>query len=308
MSSMIDLRRLHVLRAVAHHRTVTAAAEAMHVTPSAASHQIRQLGRELGATLLEPDGRGVRLTQSARDLLEHANTIEEQWERAYAALHSRDEPAGALRLCGIPTALSAILAPAVRALAQRHPALVPFITEAEPAEGFELLLADATDITVFEVTPETPDLADARFAQEPLLRDRFDLLVPDSHPLAGAGQPSLADAAREPWILEAASSSSRQHTLAACTSAGFSPRIAHEARQWGVVATFVAYHLGVALVPRLAQLPAQLAVTRIALHDQPAPSRLLSTAIRRGSGDHPAIAAAVTALHAAAQRCAAAGA
>lgn len=54
---MIDLRRLQVLRAVAHYGTVTAAAEAMYVTPSAASQQIRQLGRELGVTLLEPRGR-----------------------------------------------------------------------------------------------------------------------------------------------------------------------------------------------------------------------------------------------------------
>ncbi|MET7443584.1 LysR family transcriptional regulator, partial [Streptomyces sp. NPDC005568] len=40
---MIDLRRLHVLRAVDHYGTVTAAARALHVTPSAASQQIRQL-------------------------------------------------------------------------------------------------------------------------------------------------------------------------------------------------------------------------------------------------------------------------
>ncbi|UXI82120.1 LysR family transcriptional regulator, partial [Streptomyces vinaceusdrappus] len=70
---MIDLRRLHVLRAVSHYGTVTAAARALHFTPSAASQQIRQLARDLGVDLLEPQGRGVRLTPAAESLLAHAD-------------------------------------------------------------------------------------------------------------------------------------------------------------------------------------------------------------------------------------------
>jgi DNA-binding transcriptional LysR family regulator len=56
----------------------------------------------------------VRLTAAARDLLDHAAAIEERWQRAYAALHSHAEPAGPLRLCGIPTAITGLLAPAAR--------------------------------------------------------------------------------------------------------------------------------------------------------------------------------------------------
>jgi DNA-binding transcriptional LysR family regulator len=51
---VIDLRRLHLLRAVAHYGTVTAATHALHFTPSAASQQIRQLARDLDVVLLEP--------------------------------------------------------------------------------------------------------------------------------------------------------------------------------------------------------------------------------------------------------------
>ena len=77
---MIDLRRLHVLRAVAHYGTVTAAASALHFTTSAASQQIRQLARDLGVDLLEPQGRGVRLTSAAESLLAHADAIQARWE------------------------------------------------------------------------------------------------------------------------------------------------------------------------------------------------------------------------------------
>ncbi|MEW2078297.1 LysR family transcriptional regulator [Streptomyces sp. NPDC013433] len=62
MDFMIDLRRLRVLRAVAHYGTVTAAARAPHFTPSAASQQIRQLARGLGVALIP------RLARLAPDL------------------------------------------------------------------------------------------------------------------------------------------------------------------------------------------------------------------------------------------------
>ena len=70
---MID-RRLRVLAAIARHGTVTAAAEVCRLTPSAVSHQMQALARELDVALLEPVGRGVRLTPAAHTLLEHGET------------------------------------------------------------------------------------------------------------------------------------------------------------------------------------------------------------------------------------------
>ncbi|WP_316311682.1 LysR family transcriptional regulator, partial [Clavibacter michiganensis] len=109
---MIDLRRLHVLRAVAHYGTVTAAAGALHFTTSAASQQIRQLARELGVDLLEPQGRGVRLTPAAESLLAHADAIQARWEQAELDLRAdHGAPAGLLRVSGFPVAVSVLLAP-----------------------------------------------------------------------------------------------------------------------------------------------------------------------------------------------------
>src|SRR5919204_5624115 len=98
---MIDLRRLHVLRAVSHYGTVTAAAHALHFSPSAASQQIRQLSRDLGVDLLEPQGRGVRLTPAAHSLLAHADAIQARWDQAEHELRAdRADAAGVLRVTG----------------------------------------------------------------------------------------------------------------------------------------------------------------------------------------------------------------
>ncbi|MFB9837268.1 LysR family transcriptional regulator, partial [Actinoallomurus acaciae] len=82
MIESVDLRRLQVLRLVHRHGTVTAAADVLHLTPSAVSHQLRQLARETGVALLEPDGRRVRLTPAGRALVAHADALHAGWERA----------------------------------------------------------------------------------------------------------------------------------------------------------------------------------------------------------------------------------
>jgi len=295
---MIDLRRLQVLRAVAYHGTVTAAAHALHLTPSAASQQVRQLGRDLGVQLLEPHGRRVRLSPAAHSLLAHADAIEQRWQEAEADLQatSNATAAGVLQLCGFPTAVSALLAPVAVRLRQSSPSLRVRIREAEPSECFDLLFAGEADLAVVEATPDNPPLTDTRFDQQALLNDPFDLITAPDHRLTATSAVTLADLATESWILGMPGSSSRQHVLAACNSAGFTPGIAHQAREWTVVATLVAHNLGIALLPRLAQLPPGLNVTRTPLTGTPTPSRRFLTATRRGNREHPAITAAMTVL------------
>lgn len=294
---MIDLRRLRVLRAVAYYGTVTAAAQALHLTPSAASQQVRQLGRELGVDLLEPHGRRVRLTQAARTLLSHADAIEERWHQAEAdlAATATGVPSGTLRMCGFPTAVSTLLAPTASQLQRTWPTLTTQIREAEPADCFDLLFAGDADLAVVEATGDNPPRSDPRFDQQLLLDDPFDLLTAADHPLASAGSVRLTDLADQSWILGMPGSSSRQHVLAACNSAGFAPTVAHQAREWSVVATLVSHGLGIALVPRLAQLPPDRALTHVPL-DTDRPSRHLVTVTLRGAQNEPAIAAALTHL------------
>ena len=293
---MIDLRRLRVLRAVAHYGTITAAARSLHFTTSAASQQIRQLGRELDITLLEPHGRRIRLTPAAHRLLEHADAIEARWEQAEIDLRiAGDEPAGLLRLCGIPTAVAMLLAPAIGPLRARHPRLAVHIREVEQQAGYDLLFDGSVDLAVLESTPDNPPAGDPRFDQRPLTDDVFDLVVPSAHALADRPRAHLTEVAGEEWILPAVACTCRQHTLAACGAAGFTPNVAHNALEWNAIAHLVAHGLGVALVPRLAYLPPHLPITRVELAGG-APSRKLLTCTRAGARDHPAIAAALAEL------------
>ncbi|MGH8791798.1 MAG: LysR family transcriptional regulator [Stackebrandtia sp.] len=294
---MIDLRRLHILRAVSHYGTVTAAAKALHMSPSAASQQIRQLAKELDVTLLEPMGRGVQLTSAAHLLMSHADAIEARWRRAESELHATgDEPAGEIRLCGFPTAIATLLAAAAELLHARHSGIRVHLREAEPGECFDMLFSGAADLAVVEANLESPAMDDIRFDQQPLFNDPFDLVVSADHPLAERESAPLPDTAHEQWIIGLPGSTSRQHVMAACSNAGFSPSVAHEASEWSVVAALVAHHLGIALVPRLAVLPPHLALTRVPVSGPHTPFRHFLSVTRRGSREHPAVAAAIAAV------------
>src|SRR5690606_41787987 len=113
---MLDLNRLKALHAVHVYGSVGAAAEALMVTPSAVSQQIAKLERETGARLVERNGRGVRLTDAAGLLAEHAERILALVETAQADFEApRREVLGRPNVGAFPSAASGRLAAGVAA-------------------------------------------------------------------------------------------------------------------------------------------------------------------------------------------------
>ncbi len=296
---MID-RRLELLRAVERQGTVTAAAEVCHLTPSAASHQLKALARELGVELLEPIGRNVRLTAAAHTLLTHAQILSAQWEQARAELAEyRDAAAsGPLRLCGFSSAATALVPDAAARLRDTHPHVMVQVSDAEPRQAFDRLLSRDVDIAVVVATPDIPSRADPDFELRSLLEDPLDLAVPVDHPFAARESIALSEAAEEPWIVGATGSTYYQLVMLACVDAGFAPGVAHHASEWDTGAALIAHGFGVSLAPRLAHLPLGDRIVRVPLAGPTRPARHVLAGIRAGSSRQPSIAAGLEALQA----------
>ncbi|WP_106584454.1 LysR family transcriptional regulator [Murinocardiopsis flavida] len=295
---MID-PRLQTLRILREEGTVTAAAARLHLTASTVSQQLRLLARDVGVELLEADGRRVRLTAAAHTLLDHADTLYAEWERTRADLAAHGSgDAGHLRFCGVSTAIAAIIAPAAAALLRTAPKVTVHVSEEESDDCCPLLLADSTDIAVLIPTEASPPPDDARFDQQPILDEPQDLLVPAGHPLAGRGEAHLSEAARERWVGSPERADQYRLLLSACAAAGFTPRAGPHAKEWFAISALVAHGFGVCLIPRLAPIPPELAVTRVRLTGRPVPSRRLIACVRRGSERQPLIAMGLEALRA----------
>ncbi|MFE6777219.1 LysR family transcriptional regulator [Streptomyces sp. NPDC057702] len=291
---MVDLRLLQALRVLHARGTVTATAQALNLSPSAVSQQLRQLSHAVGATLLVRDGRRLRLTPAGQVLLRHADDLLAQWERVRADLA---EEAGdqhtTLHIGGFATCFGALLAPAASALQQTTPLRVR-ISETDSDACYQQLLSGRIDIAVLTPLPDSPPVDDPRFDQQPLLDDQQDLVVPLGHPLAGSEVVDLPQVAAETWI--APHHDQRRLIESLCGAAGFAPRMDHHAGDWASVLALIAHGLGVCLVPRLVPLTAHPGVTRVPVRGDPQPCRRVLTCVRSGSRQQPAIARALAAL------------
>ncbi|MGV9773293.1 LysR family transcriptional regulator [Streptosporangium sp. NPDC003464] len=182
---MIDTRRLRTLRAVADHRTVTAAAAALHLTPSAVSQQLVALEHEVGHRLLERDGRGVRLTSVGRILLGHTNEVLAQLERAEADIAAYTAgTAGEVKVASFATAIGLVVAPAVSTLRDKEPGIQVRVLDAEGDQSLTKVLDGAVDVAVAVEYRGAPAEDDRRLSRIPLYSEPFDVVLPRGHALA----------------------------------------------------------------------------------------------------------------------------
>ncbi|GAA4936571.1 DNA-binding transcriptional LysR family regulator [Nonomuraea thailandensis] len=286
---MLDPRKLHLLRELARRGTIAAVAEAVTFTPSAVSQQLSALEREAGVPLLERTGRTVTLTPAGLLLVEHAQAVLEQLERASAALAAaRGGPSGALRIGAFPTAARVLLPPALADLTGAHPGLEPMVAEIDPAHVSAALRAGELDVALVHEYDFVPPVTDASIETAPLF----------SEPMYLTDRPSIAAARGDAWITNKPGTLCHTMAVRACQAAGFEPVVRHHIDDFDTVLAFAAAGQGVALVPHLAAAgpPRGVPLTRLPL------SRRTLAAYRRGNGGHPAIAAAVTAFRAAVTR------
>ncbi|WP_214318828.1 LysR family transcriptional regulator [Nonomuraea sediminis] len=283
---MLDPRKLRLLRELARRGTIAAVAEALTFTPSAVSQQLSALEREAGVPLLERTGRTVTLTPAGSLLVEHAQAVLEQLERASAALASLSgEPAGPLRIGAFPTAARVLLPVA---LAELPAALEPMVSEIDPADVSAALRAGELDLALVHEYDFVPPVTDASLETEPLFTEVMYL----------TNRSSVAEARQDPWITNKPGTLCHTMAIRACQAAGFEPRVRHHIDDFDTILAFAAAGQGVALVPRLAALSPPQGVRLAPL---PLGRRTLA-AFRKGYGEHPAIRAAVAAFHTAITR------
>ena len=244
---MLDPVRLRLLCELAHRGTMTAVGEACGYTSSAVSQQLATLERETGVRLYERDGRRVRITAEGHRLVRHAHAVLAALEVAEADLRAATTPRGPLRVTSFATAVVAHGLPAVATARERYPDLRVQIREGEPAAAVEALRAGRCEVAITYTYSLLPGPAPAGLQVEALGTEPILLALPPARPTTDLA--ALADAE---WI--AGSHLRADHDLAerVCATAGFVPRIAHTADDYGLVLRMVAHGLGCALVPELA--------------------------------------------------------
>lgn len=299
--TMLDLRRLRLLRELRDRGTIGAVAAALDYSPSAVSQQLRVLEAEAGVALLERRGRRVRLTDAGAVLARHAERLLAGAEEAQAELAAvAGGVAGTLRVAAFQTATLALIPPALDALAASHPALRVELIETEPEVALDALVGQRLDLVIADEWEYAPRPGRADLLREELLREGVRLILPRDHPLAAPGGPvALRELAGAAWACGSPPSAHDRIVRSACRQlGGFTPDVRHRSTDLLVLFALVRSGHAVTLLPDLVhgERDPTLAVRELA---EGRLTRTLFTAIRAASAGHPALAAVRAALRAA---------
>ncbi|MFC7406390.1 LysR family transcriptional regulator [Georgenia alba] len=245
----IDPRRLGFLLAVSRSGGVLAAADAMHVSPSAVSQQIARLESELGIRVLDRQPAGAVLTPAGRLLAETAERIESELGEARRALSELEgNVSGVVVVGAFQTVIRAVLVPLLEELEQALPGIDLVVHEVAEEHGQRALRRGELDLLVTEhdVTVQAPPPAgtfDVPFLDEPWV-----VAMPASEP-APTGLLELAD---RTWLAPQQSGATARALDRLATELGLTARAAHRYRDFDVALSMVAAGLGIALLPELA--------------------------------------------------------
>ncbi|MGJ0118987.1 LysR family transcriptional regulator [Williamsia sp. MIQD14] len=245
----MDVHRLRLLREFADRGSVGAVADAMRLTPSAVSQQLKILAREAGIELLEQQGRGLRLTDAGRALVLRADEVIAAVDRAAEEMAARSRTTvGTVRLAMFPSAAALLL---------------PDLLSATGSSGIELVAADVDvpypsapdaladhDLVLTHRDERAPSITSPRVRSAVVMREPVDLVVPPDHRLAERASVSLDDLDDEDWISVRGGFPVDDVLLSLATVTGVAPRVIHRINDFAVIEAMVAAGHGIALMSR----------------------------------------------------------
>lgn len=286
----METRRLEFLLELARQGSMRNVADALGTTTSTVSQQIAALARESGTALLEPAGRGVRLTPAGRRLAGRAEAILAAVNSAVAELDSGAEPAGTVRVAGFVTAVRKVLMPIIGDLALSHPRVKLEVREHEPDEALALLAGDKVDLALTYDYNLAPDGRGAGLDSTPLWSTPWSLAVPEhDKPAHPASAPEVFARFRaHDWIVNSRNNAD-EHVLRLISSmAGFEPKIRHQADSLDLVEDLILAGLGIGLLPADSLPPAGIHLVPLT---QPDVALRAYARSLRGNSNWPALAA-----------------
>ncbi|GAB97333.1 DNA-binding transcriptional LysR family regulator [Kineosphaera limosa] len=251
---MFTLQQLRIFQAVARDGSIGGGALALGLTQPTVSHHLAALEKELETPVLVRHARGVTLTDRGRILLTYADQILGSAQGAVQAIRDRAQlEEGELRIMTFATAGASFLPSLLAEFHRRHPAVRIRVSEHNDPSGGLLQVRDgAVDFAfIFTVPQWAHNVPELRIRS--LFKDPLVVALPSSHRLAGQDVVDLADLAGEQWITQNTDHDAHHVTLlSACTAAGFAPSCPIRSDAFATIATYVAFGLGVALIPALA--------------------------------------------------------
>lgn len=233
--------------AVVEESSFTRAADSLHVTQPALSHQVKALEKALGGALLERMPRGVRLTPMGRAFLPHAQLAVRSARQAERAARAAAGVAdGELHIATVHPLAVGVLPGIAARWRTLHPRVALILREYGSTEALEEQLErGVADLAIGPEPTRWPG------PLQRIGREELVLVVPFDDPLAGRGTVGLAELADHDWIRCAMEPLVDGQLVIdrECESVGYTPRTVMRTEHTSTAVRMAAAGVGIVVAP-----------------------------------------------------------
>lgn len=277
------LKQLRAFCYAAQAKSMSKAAERMHLSQPSISLQVRALERELDVVLFERKGPRIALTPDGQALYELATPLIEGMDNLSDAFAERrgDVASGVLNIAAGESTILYTLPPFVERFHSRYPGVSLRLHNVTGRDGMALLRADEVDFAVGSMLDFPEDIS-----FQPIFNHETVLITAMDHPLAGRAEVTLEDISPHGLILPPRHLSTWRVVDLVFQQHNVPYAVALEAGGWEIIKKYVGLGLGVSIVSSICLTKKEdLAVKPLSRYF---PSRAYGVVLRRGRFLSPA--------------------
>lgn len=294
---MLNLGRLHLLAELSVLGTITAVAEAVHLTRPAVSQQLAQLEQEADTVLFERVGKRIELTPVGKRLVERTHELFRMVNDIESELaQGKAEVVGEIRLATFGSAGVGILPDVMQQLANAYPQLTLSVVELEPADAIKAAAANQVDIAIIDDMVETGPFSE-KLDFYPLCTDQFVAVMSASHKLAGRKVIRLKEMPNEKWALNLSAVHYHSFLIRAFHAAGVVPKVIANYKNSAATLNLVKQTNIITLLPTLMLHVDGILNGLVTVNISPNLMRKVFIAIPKGTASKPSVNAVIEALN-----------
>ncbi|MFD5078663.1 LysR family transcriptional regulator [Streptomyces sp. NPDC058371] len=240
----MSLRQMEYFLTVVEEASFTRAAEALHVTQPALSHQIKALEKSVGGPLLERMPRGVRLTPMGRAFRPHAELAVRSAAQARRAAAGAE--GGELHIAAVHSVAVGVLPDVFARWRALHPGVLLHLHEYATSQVLEEQVErGAADLAVGPAPTDWPG------SVVPVGEEEIVVVVPFDDRFAGRTTVRLTELSDRPWVRCAMEPVVHGQRFLdwACGQAGFRPRTAEFTEHTSTAVRMAAAGVGICTAP-----------------------------------------------------------
>jgi DNA-binding transcriptional LysR family regulator len=244
----LDFTALRYFSETANSRSIRAASERLHVSPSAISRQIAKLEHELKAPIFDRRAQGMTLTPAGEILQSKVEGMIREFARVkshIAALHNLQ--AGTVDIYCFQTAIESFIAPILNAFHGQYPNVLFNVTMSSTDDAMEAVAGGVAEIGLVANPPVREAIASTE-----VFRDTLVAVLSPKHPLAGCKTLSLRELADYPFALTERSFGLRQQIDRVFERHDFTPKVFCVTNSLSLVRGMARFDQPCTLLPRFA--------------------------------------------------------